>query len=95
MQKTEVGNVFGSDFSNYGVEQTKEKFGVETFVSDVTHPPVKNNSVDAVCMYDLIEHIPDPSKALRNVKDMIRPGGFIHLVTPDVGSISQKILGKN
>lgn len=85
--------VFGSDFSNFGAEETKKNFDVETFVSDVTFPPVKHASVDVVCMYDLIEHIPSPSKAVKNVAPIIKPGGVLHLVTPDVGSISQKILG--
>ena len=85
---------FGSDFSNFGAETTNLEYGVETFVSDVTKPPVKENSIDLVCMYDLIEHIPDPGKALRNVSKIIKPNGYVHLVTPDVGSISKLLLGK-
>ena len=96
MVSKEMGwKTFGSDFSNFGAETTNTDYGVETFVSDVTHPPIKDNSVDLVCMYDLIEHIPDPGKALRNVSKIIKPEGYVHLVTPDVGSFSRFLLGKN
>jgi 2-polyprenyl-3-methyl-5-hydroxy-6-metoxy-1,4-benzoquinol methylase/uncharacterized protein YbaR (Trm112 family) len=85
---------FGSDFSNYGAEETQKNFQVETFVSDVTYPPIKKNSVDLLCMYDLIEHIPSPVQALTNVKEIINDGGYIHIVTPNYGSISRKLLGE-
>ena len=86
MVSKEMGwKTFGSDFSNFGAETTKADFGVETFVSDVTHPPIKDNSIDLVCMYDLIEHIPDPGKSLRNVSKIIKPEGYVHLVTQMLG----------
>ena len=83
--------IFGSDFSSFGAITTKENYEVETFISDVTYPPIRENSVDLVCMYDLIEHVPNPQEAIRKVSEIIKPNGHIHLVTPDCGSLSRKL----
>lgn len=42
----------------------------------------KNNSFDAVFMFDVLEHLDGPQKALGEVKRVLKRGGAFHLVVP-------------
>lgn len=49
-------------------------------------------SFDVVAMIDVIEHLADPLGALREAARVLRPGGVLYLVTPDIDSLSAKLL---
>lgn len=52
-------------------------------------------SFDAVLAWDVIEHLPDPRRALEEVARLLRPGGVLSVVTPDIGSLAARILGRH
>lgn len=51
-------------------------------------------SFDAVLVWDVIEHLPDPRRALDEVARVLRPGGVLSVVTPDIGSLAARLLGR-
>jgi SAM-dependent methyltransferase len=50
--------------------------------------------IDLLCMFDVIEHIPDPEDFLVHCKDILAPDGLIAMVTGNIGSITSRLLGK-
>lgn len=42
-----------------------------------------NDEFDAVIFHDVLEHLPDPTAALRAAAEHVRPGGVVALVVPD------------
>jgi SAM-dependent methyltransferase len=40
----------------------------------------------AVCLWDTVEHLPDPGAVLRRGVDLLSPGGYLFLTTGDFGS---------
>lgn len=48
---------------------------------------------DAVTLWDVIEHLPDPRAALLEVARLLVPGGICSVVTPDGGSLAARVLG--
>lgn len=52
-------------------------------------------SVDAVVMWDVIEHLPDPRQTLEAAWAALRPGGIIGMSTGDVESLSARIQGRD
>ena len=86
--------VIGSDIAPYAALYTRNKYNINTFICDITHPPVTKNIADLICLYDIIEHLPDPKKSLISLKKILKHDGILHIVTPDSNSISAKIFGK-
>jgi SAM-dependent methyltransferase len=50
-------------------------------------------SADAITLWDVIEHVPDPVGLLRTVHSTLRPGGLVAINTPDSGSLLARALG--
>lgn len=44
--------------------------------------PLRDSTLDGVVMQDVLEHLSDPARALREVARVLKPGGFLYLSTP-------------
>lgn len=86
--------VEGLDVSTFAVEFARSRFGLKATLGDLTEVPFQAGAYDAVTMWDVIEHVPDPSGYLRRAHELLRPGGVLTLATPDVGSLPAKIFGR-
>jgi ubiquinone/menaquinone biosynthesis C-methylase UbiE len=51
-------------------------------VCDITSMPVADASFDAVMCTEVLEHVPDPIAALRELARVLRPGGTMILTSP-------------
>ena len=51
------------------------------------------HSFDLVCLWDVIEHLPDPLNALREAKKLLKPGGVLLINFPDIGTWQAKLAG--
>ena len=46
---------------------------------------------DVIAMLDLIEHLPDPLAALRRSYELLKPGGYVVVYTPNHGGITARV----
>ena len=49
---------------------------------------------DMVCLWDVIEHLPDPKSALEEIKKLLKPNGVLLINFPDIGTWQAKLAGK-
>lgn len=49
---------------------------------------------DVISLFDVIEHVPNPSHEITHAHALLRPGGVIAITTPDIGSWYATLLGK-
>lgn len=49
---------------------------------------------DIVCMFDVIEHLPNPAETIFLIDTILSEGGFLLLTTGNIESITAKVLGK-
>lgn len=54
-------------------------------------PPVPR--FDAIAMWEVIEHVPDPGALLQRARAWLRPGGFLALSTPSSSGLPARALG--
>lgn len=63
-------NAYGVDVSKYGIRHAKKKYAAEFLVCDVQEGlPFRNQSFDLVTCFEVLEHLIDPLKAIRNMID--------------------------
>lgn len=55
---------------------------------------ISESSVDALTMFEVIEHLPDPVSFLKRAANVVKPGGLIYLTTPNFNSLDRRALGK-
>jgi SAM-dependent methyltransferase len=55
--------------------------------------PFASQRFDAVTLWDVLEHLPDPHAAVAEVARLLRPGGRLVLTTGDVGSLAARLSG--
>jgi len=51
-------------------------------VSDITAIPVPDASFDAVMCTEVLEHVPDPVAALKELNRVLKPGGYLLITAP-------------
>ena len=54
--------------------------------------PVSAGSFDAITLWDVLEHVPDPLAMLQRCRTLLRPGGHMFLNVPDLDSIQARLL---
>jgi len=48
---------------------------------------------DAITLWDVLEHVPDPLGFLTACRDLLTPGGYLFLNVPDLDSLEARLLG--
>jgi SAM-dependent methyltransferase len=80
-----AAKVTGVDVDADSVSYARTRYGgdnVEFLVADLTALPLGDASVDVVCMFEVIEHLPDREAALAEVARVLRPDGVFYVSTP-------------
>lgn len=85
----------GYDVSKEGVDYAKNELKVnaeaDDFLKDKT---IKNNSLDLVCMWDVMEHFGEPDKHVAKAAKLLKKGGALCLTTGDIGAFVPRIRGE-
>jgi SAM-dependent methyltransferase len=75
--------VFGCDISESALAAAgAEPGGVEFRLATAEHLPFGDRELDAVWIFDVLEHVDSPEKVLGEVARVLRPGGRFHIVLP-------------
>ena len=67
----------------YALASPNRQDGVAFVCGDATSLPFPAASVDAVTLFDVLEHIPDDVAALREALRVLRPGGALLISSPN------------
>ncbi len=77
------------DFGQYDGEGNHAGLQTKTWdnskldiVSDITAIPVKDASFDAVMCIEVLEHVPDPLSAIKELDRVLKPGGQLIVTAP-------------
>lgn len=85
--------VFGVELSDYASELARRTFGDHVFNGTLEQAHYPDGYFDLVTLSDLLEHVPDPRPFLSEVRRLLRPDGMLMIVTPDVTSLSARLMG--
>ena len=85
-------DVVGVEPSEWAARIARERFGLSVHAGPLETFDAAPGSFDLVAMVDVIEHVLDPRGACSRVASLLRPGGLLYLVTPDLASLSARLL---
>ena len=85
----------GMDFSQQAINQvtTHGHKGI-LYDSEDSWTKIPDQSVDAVRMNHVIEHLYKPKQILKNLYAKLKEGGGIHISTPNAGSVTSSMYNK-
>lgn len=88
-------DAYGIELSSFAVSKAKKK-KLKVFQGTLESAKLPSGvKFDVVMMQDVIEHVRQPIAELRRIRKMLKPGGIVFLVTPDIGGIWHRVLGSN
>jgi SAM-dependent methyltransferase len=98
---TFLDNARARGFATVGVDFTEDVLGVVRehghrahLVGEDFERNVADGAVGCVRMNHVIEHLYHPREALEIVRRKLRPGGRIHIATPNPSSIGARVFGR-
>jgi len=90
-----------SDFDTYGVEISKfaatyacEKLGLQVSNARFLDVEFEDEFFDCITLWDVIEHLPDPTLNLQKAYKLLKSDGLLVLSTGDIDSFVGKLMGK-
>jgi 2-polyprenyl-3-methyl-5-hydroxy-6-metoxy-1,4-benzoquinol methylase len=95
LAQTRGWEVEGIEVSGFAAEYARRRFGFKVHTKILEEIKYPAEHFDAITMWDVIEHLPDPRRTLREVNRILKRGGILGIITPDIGSFVAKFLGKN
>jgi 2-polyprenyl-3-methyl-5-hydroxy-6-metoxy-1,4-benzoquinol methylase len=82
----------GVDVNEWAVDYARTIVGVDVRRATLAGLQLPEDSVDAITMLDLLEHVRDPAALIHEAARVLRPGGVLCVVTPDAGSAVARAL---
>lgn len=68
--------------------------GIPVFQGTLESPELDGRQFDVITMWDVIEHVDDPSAELARCYELLKPGGMIVIHTMDVSSFTAMLMGR-
>jgi len=87
-------DVEGVEISAFAAQRARER-GLRVSTGRLEDLDLPEASFDVITLYDAIEHMTDPVRTLAAVRRLLTPGGIVQLVTPNVGGLQARVLGRH
>jgi len=79
--------VTATDISPLFISEAKKKYGgqpnLKFFIEDTSKMSFPNNSFDAVCCYDMLEHVTDVKSVLKEMGRIVKARGLLVIFMPN------------
>jgi 2-polyprenyl-3-methyl-5-hydroxy-6-metoxy-1,4-benzoquinol methylase len=85
----------GVEVSGVIARHAQERLGFDTVhvgtLASAPHPP---GTFDLITMWDVVEHVVDPTALLVRARELLKPDGLLVLETQDIDSAFARLLGR-
>ncbi len=91
-QKLKWDHSIGVEPSLFACKESQKR-GVKAICTTLENSDLPSNKFNVALSQDVIEHIPDPVTNLKQINRILKPNGWLFLVTPNIGGLWSKVLG--
>jgi 2-polyprenyl-3-methyl-5-hydroxy-6-metoxy-1,4-benzoquinol methylase len=85
--KEKVKEVVGLDFDKSSAEYTMQKCQCKVYTSELANTPLKKESFDIICAFQVLEHVKSPLEFLLQVKEYLKVDGILYLEVPNLHDV--------
>ncbi len=87
-------DVAGVEPDPEGARFARARYGLQIHNSTLADAALQENSFDVLTIHHVIEHVSDPVEFLRRCRRVLKPGGRVILVTPNIKSLGHYIFSR-
>lgn len=84
--------VLGVEPSRFASRKARELFGLPVLSQTLRDAGLPAKSFDVITLWDVIEHVPQPREEMQEVRRLLKPGGLVGIITPDIENPAARIL---
>jgi 2-polyprenyl-3-methyl-5-hydroxy-6-metoxy-1,4-benzoquinol methylase len=85
----------GLEFSETSARHARDVLQLPVFVGDLLFSPYADSSFDAVVLWHVLEHVPDPVATLVRARQILKPGGLLVIAVPNFESLQARFAGRH
>jgi 2-polyprenyl-3-methyl-5-hydroxy-6-metoxy-1,4-benzoquinol methylase len=85
-------DAWGVEPSQWAAAEAQNR-GLSVIFGTQDAPELAERQFDVVTMWDVIEHVDDPSAELAKAHRLLKPGGWLVVHTMDIDSLAARLLG--
>jgi len=82
----------GVELSQDAAAYARREFGLDVEAKPFEEMQLPENYFDVITMWQVLEHLPYPLAALKEIHRILKPDGLLVISTPDSGGIPAKVL---
>src|SRR3990172_4006949 len=87
-QLSDTFEAYGLDLNHWAVKKSKEAAGRASLqTASAQQLPFTDHSFNVVIIKHIVEHLPDPAKAIQEIGRVTEKDGILILATPNLGSL--------
>lgn len=79
-------NVTGLELAADVARCVEKRTGIPVHVGTLPHADLKPGSFDAVTLWHVLEHVPNPRELLKSAADLLRPSGLLVIEVPNIAN---------
>ena len=76
--------VQGVELSAHATEVGQQEFGLDIFAGTLEEAGFADASFDIVTFFDVLEHVPEPTTFMTEIRRVLRPGGTLFFLVPNL-----------
>jgi len=85
--------VEGQEVDQKAARQVYRNFGIKMYLDKLERLDLQRWNYDAIIMNHVIEHVHDPVGLLKECRRLLKPGGLLVAITPNVKSRGHRVFG--
>ena len=82
----------GTEFGERALAYARDELGLEVYDKPLDELHLEPGSFDVVALNSVLEHVNRPLELLAEIRPLLRPGGALFLIVPNVDSLACRVL---
>lgn len=87
--------VQGLEMIKQTAQIARQRFNLDVTIGTIETAELPDNSFDAITLWDVLEHLPDPVDALHRCQRLLKRDGIILMSIPNLASFDRYLLGRS